>query len=85
MRDRYPSPPNPFTGAFDEVGRAIDSAFKSVPPPPNVTRAIQEFDRRMADPDAWAEWMAIFKRKGGTEGIRKYIDDMEKLKGTWGV
>ncbi|NIN95626.1 MAG: hypothetical protein GTN93_10930 [Anaerolineae bacterium] len=73
---------NPFDAALDEVGRAVDAAMRNVPPPPHVTQALNDFDRRLNDPSAWPEWRAIINRKGEKEAAR-YVSTMLRWKRTW--
>jgi ABC-type amino acid transport substrate-binding protein len=75
--------PNPFDAALDEVGKAVEGALKSVPLPPHVNEAIDDFDRRISDPNAWGEWQAIINRYG-EEGAARYVSEMLRLKRTRG-
>jgi len=81
MADRF----NPFTEAIRNARAGVGDLMRQTPPPREVLDAVQEYDRRINDPGAaLPEWRAIHELHG-YEGVLGYMQDMKRLKETWGL
>ena len=76
---------NPFTEAIANARSGVSGLLKQTPPPPDVADAIEEYNWRVSDPEgALPEWQAIYDLHG-VQGLTDYMNNMKKMKDTWGL
>lgn len=71
---------NPFETALENT--AVNKVLSTLEPPDNIRMAIENFNRRMNDPAALPEWIAIYK-KGGIQGVTNYMEELTELSEAW--
>lgn len=71
---------------FDEAlkgNNSMDGAIHELGPTQDLQVAMDNFEKRMADPDKYInEWRVILKRRG-PRGTVNYINQMTKLREVW--
>ena len=72
--------PNPFTTAFDS--NPMNEALSDLEPPDEIKMALGNFQRRMSDPEAFPELLAIANQRGG-QGVVDYVNDLTQLTEAW--
>jgi Mg/Co/Ni transporter MgtE len=82
MRAINPTNPyiNPYAKALE--GRAMNSALSRLEPPAEIKMALDNFRRRMNDPEAFPEIVAIYKQRN-LQGLLDYITEGTKLTEAW--
>ena len=76
---------NPFTEAIRNKMAGVQGVLRQIPPPENIRQAVEEYDRRVADPQAYLpEWQAILELQG-PKGLVDYLEGVKKVKETWGL
>lgn len=75
---------NPFTEAIANARAGIEGVLRRTPPPRQVQEEIAEYDRRVSDPAAFPEWLAIYERHG-VAGVMDYVESMKQTKKKWGL
>ncbi len=75
---------NPFSEAIENAKAGVAGVLKRTPLPSSIEDQVAEYDRRMNDPAALPELIAIYERHQ-LGGLLDYVANMEKLKRAWGL